>query len=593
MVHEDRPKYEMEVELEDEEDNEDEAPEGGWGWVVAFGLALVLIVTLGPMACFGLIFGNFLEGLGEGSRGVTLINSVYMALHSFSGLFTNYALKSYSCRQVALVGSLLFFVGNLATSFATNIFHMIITFGILPGVGLGLMIPASFHCFNDYFIRRRVFVMGIAQTTLSAGSMLYPIIVEHLVEKFGFRGAQAIVAAMTLGATLGALSFIPAVRKSKKLNTIVSNKVTQKVNGDFVPKNLSCGEKVGSAQSIPKDGEKPISEQDAKYNRESVKLMCTLEPDYDHESDHTEDKQQIEKKTENALTVDWKPREDQTSPLIMENGRKHSQVRNGSLVGDDSVQQLDLPNGMRHLSPRLSIISTGSLVVAGADSLALSSRRLRGSRRNIWSTIVDFLDLGLLKDPVYTNLALGVSCAYYSDFTFITLFPLFMFSLGFTMSETALCIAVGAACDLAGRIVFSMLGAWTSIRSRTVFLIGAICMVLGRVVMIYAHGYLILVIANGFHGFFRAWIHANFALVFAEHCHRDRFPSAYGLFMAISGVIGISTGPLVGVIRDVTNSYPICIHSLNVQMMLCIVPWILELTYTRFCRRKENDNAAP
>lgn len=46
--------------------------------------------------------------------------------------------------------------------------------------------------------------------------------------------------------------------------------------------------------------------------------------------------------------------------------------------------------------------------------------------------IVDFLDLTLLKDVIYVNIALGMSFALYSDVMFFTIQPLYLFQLEFT-----------------------------------------------------------------------------------------------------------------------------------------------------------------
>nr|CAD7464381.1 unnamed protein product [Timema tahoe] len=139
--------------------------------------ALPQIVMVGPLATFGLIFGDFLEDLGGGTEAITVINGVLGSSLSFtddeldiftvviscdnwqvfrlsftssvyttraglqrqlaleSGLITNYALKTYSCRQVGLVGCLLAFVGNFLTIFANSVMYMVITFGVLQDCG--------------------------------------------------------------------------------------------------------------------------------------------------------------------------------------------------------------------------------------------------------------------------------------------------------------------------------------------------------------------------------------------------------------------------------------------------------------------------
>lgn len=45
--------------------------------------------------------------------------------------------------------------------------------------------------------------------------------------------------------------------------------------------------------------------------------------------------------------------------------------------------------------------------------------------------MVDFLDLSILKDPVYVNIVLGISFALYSDMSFFTIQPNYLPKLGF------------------------------------------------------------------------------------------------------------------------------------------------------------------
>lgn len=63
-------------------------------------------------------------------------------------------------------------------------------------------------------------------------------------------------------------------------------------------------------------------------------------------------------------------------------------------------------------------------------------------KRRSWATqffmnisrqkVIDFLDLTLLKDLVYLNIVLGISFALYSDNSFFTLQPMYLFTLGFS-----------------------------------------------------------------------------------------------------------------------------------------------------------------
>ena len=52
--------------------------------------------------------------------------------------------------------------------------------------------------------------------------------------------------------------------------------------------------------------------------------------------------------------------------------------------------------------------------------------------RTKWQIVVDFLDLTLLKNPVYVNIVVGISLAHYSDVAFFTFQPMYLFLLGYT-----------------------------------------------------------------------------------------------------------------------------------------------------------------
>lgn len=52
----------------------------------------------------------------------------------FLGLPANHLLQKYSYRKVGLMGACIFFIGTFGTIFVTNLFQMIISFGVLQGI---------------------------------------------------------------------------------------------------------------------------------------------------------------------------------------------------------------------------------------------------------------------------------------------------------------------------------------------------------------------------------------------------------------------------------------------------------------------------
>lgn len=45
-------------------------------------------------------------------------------------------------------------------------------------------------------------------------------------------------------------------------------------------------------------------------------------------------------------------------------------------------------------------------------------------------------------------------------------------------------------------------------------------------------------------------------------------------------------GPIVGWIRDFTQSYVIFIHATQFYIILCVVPWLIEIIWSKMKSRK-------
>lgn len=84
------------------------------------------------------------------------------------------------------------------------------------GAGFGVMMSVSYTMFNRYFIKKRILMMGLAQTFLGIGSMMLPIMIAWLMKEFGFRGCLAIVAAVNGHAVWGMLVMHPVEWHLKK-----------------------------------------------------------------------------------------------------------------------------------------------------------------------------------------------------------------------------------------------------------------------------------------------------------------------------------------------------------------------------------------
>ncbi|CAH1399996.1 unnamed protein product, partial [Nezara viridula] len=184
-------------------------PDGGWGWLIVLGSSIMNVSTYAIEPSFGLLFGDLLKQLGVETTGASLVMSTMDGIFNFSGLFVGPLTKKYSYRKVAILGAVLSTAAFLMTAPANSLLHILITYGVLGGVGFGLANSSTLVGINKYFSKKKCQAVGLSMAGTAVGFMLIPQIVRFLLDEYGFRSALLIIGALSLHAVVGACLFQP------------------------------------------------------------------------------------------------------------------------------------------------------------------------------------------------------------------------------------------------------------------------------------------------------------------------------------------------------------------------------------------------
>ncbi|XP_055379709.1 monocarboxylate transporter 12 [Condylostylus longicornis] len=185
------------------------APNGGWGWVVVASVCLINMFNQSLMSVFGLLFGDLLHSLGQETTGAALVTNLNCVALNFSGLFIGPAIKSFSPRKVAAAGCILTSSGLMLCALSTQLWHVIIGYSVLFGIGLGLIAPSSFMAINSYFSTKRGIAVGVSLAGTGLGQMVIPHIVRLLLDHYGFQITVLTMGFLALTGLIGAISFRP------------------------------------------------------------------------------------------------------------------------------------------------------------------------------------------------------------------------------------------------------------------------------------------------------------------------------------------------------------------------------------------------
>lgn len=110
------------------------------------------------------------------------------------------------------------------------------------GAAFGFCIPVAFGTFNQYFVMRRIFVMSLAQAIIGILMMGFPIMVNFLMETYGFRGMLAIIAALSAHNIFGMMLMHPIEWHYKMIKVPIREtqpcKFSNKTNNEFLNEHL-------------------------------------------------------------------------------------------------------------------------------------------------------------------------------------------------------------------------------------------------------------------------------------------------------------------------------------------------------------------
>lgn len=90
------------------------------------------------------------------------------------------------------------------------------------------------------------------------------------------------------------------------------------------------------------------------------------------------------------------------------------------------------------------------------------------------------MDFDLLKEPAYLSILFEVSIFYVAEANFKMVVPFFLTDLGHSKSDTAFCLSLMAASDIAARLILPPILDRIKISRRTLFLASAVCCGLSR-----------------------------------------------------------------------------------------------------------------
>ncbi|XP_051838582.1 monocarboxylate transporter 9 [Antechinus flavipes] len=173
-------------------------PDGGWGWVIVVVSFLSQFLCYGSPLAVGVLYIQWLdlfhEGKGKTAWVGSLANGVGLILSPICSLCVSY----FGARPVTIFSGFMVAGGLMISAYAPNIYFLFFSYGVVVGLGCGLLYNASVTITCQYFDKRRGLALGLISTGSSVGLFIYAALQLELIELYGLDGCLLIVGALAL-----------------------------------------------------------------------------------------------------------------------------------------------------------------------------------------------------------------------------------------------------------------------------------------------------------------------------------------------------------------------------------------------------------
>nr|CAD7401608.1 unnamed protein product [Timema poppensis] len=170
----------------------------------------------------------------------------------------------------------------------------------------------------------------------------------------------------------------------------------------------------------------------------------------------------------------------------------------------------------------------------------------RSLLRRMLSRIFVALDLGLLQDPIYINIMLGMSFAISAEINFSLMTPFILGDLGFSNDRTATIMSTLGIADLVFRFLSPFVADSLGISARTMYLISLCLLVIARTTLTFFTSFESVMVVGVGLGMAKGVRVVYMGLVIPSYVKIERLASAAGLQMVLNGIFLLMFGPIIG-----------------------------------------------
>jgi MFS family permease len=180
-----------------------------YGWIVVAIAAIVVLVTAGVRAAPGAFLLSMTDEHGWSTATVSFAAAVGLVAFGLAGPLSGWLMGRLGVKRVVILSLVTTGFALLASSVVTEIWQLTLTFGLVAGIGTGLVASVLGPTVAArWFVHNRGFVTGIFGASSSAGQLVFIPVLTVLAVAFDWRLAAVALAVLAFTLIAPVVAFV-------------------------------------------------------------------------------------------------------------------------------------------------------------------------------------------------------------------------------------------------------------------------------------------------------------------------------------------------------------------------------------------------
>ncbi|KAE8445055.1 hypothetical protein EG329_013769 [Mollisiaceae sp. DMI_Dod_QoI] len=175
----------------------DPPPDGGYGWVQVGVAFTINTFTWGQTASYSIYLAHYLSSNQfptATSMDYAFIGGLQFAISLLIAPLVTIVTRKFSTQPPMLIGILLQTIGFITASYASKIWHLYLSQGLLIGLGLGFIFVPATPILSQWFSKKRSLAIGISSAGSGVGGLLFSFGIQAMIDSISLAWSFRITA---------------------------------------------------------------------------------------------------------------------------------------------------------------------------------------------------------------------------------------------------------------------------------------------------------------------------------------------------------------------------------------------------------------